>query len=1736
MAADSFSFEEATSASSAPPASGADTFDFDEALGTKQPLPAGVKAGTAGGGRGSVNPPTVAEQGEDLSKPSFRIAKPVSAKPPAPEKKRESVLDDTILPEAPAIAARQTIDTARSTRRGAEALTPEGWPAKTGPVAKPGERDPLAGSNAMVEGAGLRHGDLPMAGRIVAKMRAQGAEAVGGITEAVGDFTGIKPVSDFGKNAVRNAHLYQQGIGKPRGANAFNLGYAEEMLEGAGASLLNSYTLARAFGAKAVIPLMTTQAAGSYYDRARTAGKDPAEALALALAHGGFEALGEKFALTGKAMGALQTMLTKGASREALQDAGAVLLRHGVREIPGEWITYLGQSAVDVLPGVGINQNMTGAEFIDGLRDTTVQAAMMGGMMGAGGAVAAARGKGAPRQLSAEEIARDKGFLQRDEQIDRLNKAGEKGVADSMKRQLASERSQAELAVLADKPWAQDPEFQTRYQQLRTGGLPPAEAAARAAMAGGFLQLTEGLQLEPRHAEKAIEAAAALPIDKAPGFFDRFVASLVKKGRAAPVPDGTVGGTLEGLRDDALETQLQGVYDEDVATTSAAIEKLEAGNAPAPAAVPAEGGANPGPVNPGPDGATVQGQGQSDEPPVPEGMTRLYHGSATHGRVDGPAWFSTDRKYAQDYRAGAELQYVDYPTEKVNAAADPDGYGQTPAKGFTWNVELDASETGPRRALTQASQAPADDDGQLDPATLPVFHNENDVRAHTGASSPTNGKTATPAQILAGNAPLGHMKLGRGAGRVDVSIENAAGSERVDLKNTPPKWKTPMEHGFHYGYFRGTKGGDGEHIDGFFQEGLADEWAGDVFVVDQFNDDGTFDEHKVIVGASGNDDALRTYNKHYAKGWKGGKAVTRMSWGQFQAWAKEEQTQPVAGGKAAGHNAPTHTPAEAPTTLQGAAGNAVNPAQDSGGPAETAPGKDAPAPAQRGKAGLTAARKAAWDKNPLRYFLASHGLHTDLAPEFAPGTKERRSALVPGIGPIFKKTGLQLDELAQRAVEDGFLAEADADKLYDLIAAAFRGERIAPMFTADGAELEAARRMQDAQERAEAEAALADLSDEQLQDFAESVSPLEDDYGDIPVGRFDDGDTSNATTEQFLRAMGAPEEEIQDAIRAENEAAQRALAAQEGDEGGSEDEQVEPDGQTPGAAAGAGQAQPDRDERGGQRDDAPASGDRRGEDRAQAASELSWTKLSDGTLAVDGPKVVIREVLAGMRLMETPDGLIVSKKDAQRADMLLTNKMRERPDAATSTFSDDPDFLTTWPRPTGDKDGTAFQGLVGSDLMDEVIGIHQEIGAGLQSDQADAEALVNGLKRNIDPATGKEPKAGRREGMATELKVLLNNMVSTLNDYGMEFPQHQDAFEAATLGPKWQAFFSEAYDLIAATLPAENNAESFSVPDRLALARLAGEEAEASEEEDDSDPPADDGDAHWNKYDVAVGKPTEALKWEGRGADKITIDLYDMPEGWAARVMTRVGGAAVGAGGIASSLDRGQVKPSREEALEWAIKVARNSVEGREGSAGMVKATKAAVKWLDGIAADMALAGSNEAAAQDLLGATPNATQQAAAKLKAEREEADRRKLQAAPSPDGFMLAGSDRAADVGAAAGQAGMFDGGPSEAPAARTLLTQAEQDALGVRHAAIDAKLDAMSDAQVRELYARAGLAGSKQSPEAMLKTLKGEHPDDMEPLLAADDRALKLQEAERAVVAMRKRVGLLRKLRDCMGGSK
>ena len=63
-----------------------------------------------------------------------------------------------------------------------------------------------------------------------------------------------------------------------------------------------------------------------------------------------------------------------------------------------------------------------------------------------------------------------------------------------------------------------------------------------------------------------------------------------------------------------------------------------------------------------------------------------------------------------------------------------------------------------------------------------------------------------------------------------------------------------------YGYIRGTEGVDGDHIDVFLSDTPE---QGDVFVVDQVNEDGSFDEHKVMYGFPSEQAAREAYLSNY---------------------------------------------------------------------------------------------------------------------------------------------------------------------------------------------------------------------------------------------------------------------------------------------------------------------------------------------------------------------------------------------------------------------------------------------------------------------------------------------------------------------------------------------------------------------------------------------------------------------------------------------------------------------------------------------------------------------------------------------------------------------------------------------------------------------------------------------------------------------------------------------------------
>lgn len=135
------------------------------------------------------------------------------------------------------------------------------------------------------------------------------------------------------------------------------------------------------------------------------------------------------------------------------------------------------------------------------------------------------------------------------------------------------------------------------------------------------------------------------------------------------------------------------------------------------------------------------------------------------------------------------------------------------------------------------------------------------------------------AQKESGNYKKGHIKFGG----YDYTIENPKGSTRSGKDADGKEWKVTMHDT--YGYIRGKFGKDGDHLDMFIKDKAdLDNWNGDVFVVDQVNPDGSFDEHKVMYGYDSMDDAKKAYLANYSDGWKGLGNITGVSKDEFDKW------------------------------------------------------------------------------------------------------------------------------------------------------------------------------------------------------------------------------------------------------------------------------------------------------------------------------------------------------------------------------------------------------------------------------------------------------------------------------------------------------------------------------------------------------------------------------------------------------------------------------------------------------------------------------------------------------------------------------------------------------------------------------------------------------------------------------------------------------------------------------------
>lgn len=126
-----------------------------------------------------------------------------------------------------------------------------------------------------------------------------------------------------------------------------------------------------------------------------------------------------------------------------------------------------------------------------------------------------------------------------------------------------------------------------------------------------------------------------------------------------------------------------------------------------------------------------------------------------------------------------------------------------------------------------------------------------------------------------------------------IAIENKAGSFRSGKDATGKEWRQQMHS--HYGEI-GVRdgdgilktGADGDLVDVFVNPNPRIKKSPKVYIVDQVNKDGSFDEHKVVLGYLSKAKAKQAYLDNYEDGWTGLGAITEMSMPEFKNWLLNE--------------------------------------------------------------------------------------------------------------------------------------------------------------------------------------------------------------------------------------------------------------------------------------------------------------------------------------------------------------------------------------------------------------------------------------------------------------------------------------------------------------------------------------------------------------------------------------------------------------------------------------------------------------------------------------------------------------------------------------------------------------------------------------------------------------------------------------------------------------------------------
>lgn len=209
--------------------------------------------------------------------------------------------------------------------------------------------------------------------------------------------------------------------------------------------------------------------------------------------------------------------------------------------------------------------------------------------------------------------------------------------------------------------------------------------------------------------------------------------------------------------------------------------------------------------------------------------------------------------------------------------SDPDIDGMSAEERALEAADASAAGIVPTEEEIAAAR-PTEGDGTRKKPVKAQSSQDIDAAAAQAAPEPSD------AQKEAGNYKKGHVK----AFGLDISIENPKGSTRSKTFEDGTGWSVEMPA--HYGYVKRTEGADGDQVDVYLGDNLNSDRA---FVVDQVDPaDGSFDEHKVVLGTNSVVEAGSLYQRGFSDGSGVQRlgAITEIPVETFKDWLKNGDT------------------------------------------------------------------------------------------------------------------------------------------------------------------------------------------------------------------------------------------------------------------------------------------------------------------------------------------------------------------------------------------------------------------------------------------------------------------------------------------------------------------------------------------------------------------------------------------------------------------------------------------------------------------------------------------------------------------------------------------------------------------------------------------------------------------------------------------------------------------------------